>query len=313
MFSRRKKILFAGGTAALTLSAVLTAVAGTQAQADDLVTHHEFQVNCTVNHRATDDPIVFPNMPGASHEHSFVGNKTTNASTTLGSLNAAGAYATTCLNPDDLSAYWWPTMFRGPGSSQPVQQTWHQVIYYKSGILDYQAVRPFPPGLRYVVGSPTATLNDFRTSPGAVEGWECGDSTHNWDFPTNCPAGTQLNIRYQAPSCWNGRDLDTPDHKSHMAYPVNGSCPASHPNPVPMLEFKIAFPADGDVTDVRLASGRGYTWHYDFFNAWDVPTLAALVSHCINGGLQCNSKGFDLYKPNRGQVLGDNYRLPGRP
>ncbi|GAB2611311.1 DUF1996 domain-containing protein [Kribbella endophytica] len=313
MFSRRKKILFAGGTAALTLSAALTAVAGSQAQADDLVTHHEFQVNCTVNHRANDDPIVFPNMPGASHEHSFVGNKTTNAATTLASLNAPGPYATTCLNPDDLSAYWWPTMFRGPGTNQPVQQTWHQTIYYKTGILDYQAVRPFPPGLRYVVGSPTATLDQFRTSPGAVEGWECGDSTHNWDFPSNCPAGTQLNIRYQAPSCWNGRDLDTPDHKSHMAYPVNGSCPSSHPNPVPMLEFKIAFPADGNVTDVRLASGRGYTWHYDFFNAWDVPTLAALVSHCINGGLQCNSKGFDLYKPNRGQVLGDNYRLPGRP
>jgi hypothetical protein len=201
-------------------------------------------------------------------------------------------------------------MFRG---NQPVIQTWHQTIYYKSGILDYRAVRPFPPGLRYVVGSPTASQEEFRTAPGAVEGWECGDSAHNWDFPASCPAGTQLNIRYQAPSCWNGRDLDSPDHKSHMAYPVNGSCPASHPNPVPMLEFKIAFPADGNTTDVRLASGRGYTWHYDFFNAWDVPTLAALVSHCINGGLQCNSKGFDLYKPDRGQVLGDNYRLPGRP
>ncbi len=80
-----------------------------------------------------------------------------------------------------------------------------------------------------------------------------------------------------------------------------------------MLEFKIAFPASGNMTGVRLASGRGYTWHYDFFNAWDPPTLAALVSHCINGGLQCNRKGFDLYKPDRGQVLGDNYRLPGRP
>ena len=63
MFSRRKRVLFAGGTAALTLSAVLTAVTGSSAQAD--VTHHEFQVNCTVNHRANDDPIVFPNLPGA--------------------------------------------------------------------------------------------------------------------------------------------------------------------------------------------------------------------------------------------------------
>ena len=80
-----------------------------------------------------------------------------------------------------------------------------------------------------------------------------------------------------------------------------------------MLEFKIAFPVDGDMSRVRLASGRGYSWHYDFFNAWDEPTLAALVSHCINGGLQCDPRGFDLYKPDRGAVLGANYRLPGRP
>jgi hypothetical protein len=37
------------------------------------------------------------------------------------------------------------------------------------------------------------------------------------------------------------------------------------------------------------------------------------VSHCINGGLQCDPRGFDLYKPDRGRVLGDNYRLLGRP
>jgi hypothetical protein len=107
--------------------------------------------------------------------------------------------------------------------------------------------------------------------------------------------------------------LDSADHKSHVVYPVNLACPASHPVPVPMLEFKIAFPVDGNLSTVRLASGRGYSWHYDFFNAWDPPTLEALVRHCINGGLQCDSRGFDLYKPNRGAVLGSNYRLPGRP
>ena len=307
MFTRRKKALSAGGIAALTLAALLTAVTGNSAQADDLVTHHEFQVNCTVHHRATNDPIVFPNMPGASHEHSFVGNTTTNAATTLDSLNAAGPYSTTCLNPDDLSAYWWPTMFRG---DQPIIQTWAQTIYYKSGILNYQDVHPFPPGIRFVVGSPAATQDQFRTAPGAVEGWECGDTSHNWDFPANCPAGTQLNVRYQAPSCWDGVHLDSADHKSHMAYPVNYVCPADHPVAVPMLEFKIAFPADGDESQIHLASGRGYSWHYDFFNAWDPPTLAALVSHCINGGLQCDPRGFDLYKPDRGAALNANYQLP---
>jgi len=290
----------------------VVALLSTPAAADpaDDVTHHEFQVNCDVTHRLPDDPIVLPNLPGASHEHSFTGNTTTNAYTTLQSLQAAGVGATSCLAPDDLSAYWFPTVFNG---NTPVIPNFKQVIYYKSGIVRYQDVRPFPPGLRYVVGSPQSTLEQFRDHPGRVEGWECGNSSFNWDFPQNCPAGTQLNVRFQAPSCWNGTQLDSADHKSHMAYPVNGVCPSSHPRPVPMLEFKIAFPVSGNMSQVRLSSGRGYSWHYDFMNAWDEPTLAALVSHCINGGLQCDPRGYDQYKPHRGQVLGANYRLPGRP
>jgi hypothetical protein len=51
------------------------------------------------------------------------------------------------------------------------------------------------------------------------------------------------------------------------------------------------------MSKVRLASGRGYSFHYDFINAWDPATLAALVKHCINGGLQCNARGFDEFHP----------------
>jgi hypothetical protein len=268
-------------------------------------THHEFQANCSVSRsNLPDDPIVFPNLPGASHSHTFMGNTTTNAATTLASLNAGG---TSCITPGDKTGYWMPTLFNGDTAVQPVGR---QVIYYKSGVIDYRSVRPSPPGLRYVVGSPSATLDEFRNAPGAVEGWECGDSVRNWDFPASCPAGTQLNIRYQAPSCWDGLHLDTPDHKSHMAYPTVGVCPVSHPVAVPMVEFKMAFPVSGNLSNVRLASGRAYSFHYDFYNAWDARTLNALVTHCINGGLQCDPRGFDLYKPNRGAALNENYVLP---
>jgi hypothetical protein len=144
-----------------------------------------------------------------------------------------------------------------------------------------------------------------------VAGWECGDSYHNTDLPTSCPAGSGINIRMQAPSCWNGLYLDTPDHKSHMAYPVNGVCPADHPVALPMIEFKMAFPAPaGDLSQLRLASGRGYSFHYDFFNAWDAPTLAAMVNHCIVGGLQCNARGYDEANPQRGAALNEQYLLP---
>jgi hypothetical protein len=268
-------------------------------------THHEFQANCSVSRsNLPDDPIVFPNMPGASHSHTFMGNTTTNAATTLASLQAG---STACLAPGDKTGYWMPTLFNGTTAVQPVG---NQVIYYKSGVIDYRSVRPFPPGLRYVVGSPAATLEEFKNNPGTVQGWECGETTFNWDFPASCPAGSQLNVRLQSPSCWDGLHLETPNHKSHMAYPVIGVCPADHPVAVPMIEFKMAFPVNGDLANVHLASGRGYSFHYDVFNAWDVPTLAALSSHCINGGLQCDPRGYDQYKPDRGAVLNQNYVLP---
>ncbi len=307
-----KAALLACTAATVLAGAFLTAATWSPAGADDLVTHHEFQVNCSPGHHQPDDPIVFPGLPGASHDHTFLGNKTTNAATTLQSLQGAGVGNTTCIAPDDLSAYWFPTVYNG---NQVVLPNFAQVVYYKSGILDYTKVVPFPPGLRYVAGSVTATQDEFQHAPGAIEGWECGDSFHNWDVPVHCVEGSQLNIRYQAPSCWDGVHLDSADHKSHLAYPDRATltCPADHPVAVPMLEFKMAFPVSGDMSGVHLASGRGYSWHYDFFNAWDPETLAALVRHCINGGLQCDPRGFDLYKPDRGSVLGPNYRLPGRP
>ncbi|WP_377247048.1 hypothetical protein [Phytohabitans kaempferiae] len=56
-----------------------------------------------------------------------------------------------------------------------------------------------------------------------------------------------------------------------------------------MVEFKMAFPVSGDMSGVRLSSGRGYSFHYDFYNAWDTAPLAALVRHCINAGRQCDA------------------------
>lgn len=265
---------------------------------------HEFQANCAATHDLPDDPIVHFGKPGASHMHTFMGSPLTNASSTPEQLLAGG---TACKTPGDKSGYWMPAMYNGTKVVDPIGV---QTIYYKSGVKDYKSVRPFPKGLRFVVGDPMATAADFHGDPGFQEGWECGDDVNNIDFPANCPAGSQLNIRYQAPSCWDGRYLDSPDHKSHMAYPVLGVCPKSHPVAVPMIEFKMAFPVSGDMSQVHLSSGRGFSFHYDFMNAWDQPTLQALVTQCINGGLQCDPRGFDETQPGRGAALNEQYMLP---
>jgi hypothetical protein len=263
---------------------------------------HEFQADCSVNHVAPDDPIVFPGQPGLSHSHSFIGATTTNAFSTTGSLTAGG---TSCTVPADHSAYWFPTMLNG---NIPLLPEGPQIVYYKSGVRAYNTVRSFPRGLRFVIGSPKATESEFQADSGS-SGWSCGDSYNNWNFPATCQAGSKLVVRYDAPSCWDGVHLDSPDHQSHMAYPVNGVCPSDHPVALPMLEFKISYPVNGDLSALRLSSGPGYSWHADFFAAWDMPTQEALVTQCINGGGQCDARGFDPHQPQRGSVLDAAYQL----
>ena len=99
-----------------------------------------------------------------------------------------------------------------------------------------------------------------------------------------------------------------------MAYPVAGRCTADHPVALPMIEFKMAFPVNGDLSKLVLSpngdTGRGFSFHYDFFNDWDPATLQALVTHCINGGLQCDAHGYDQNQPAKGAVLNAQYLLP---
>ena len=47
------------------------------------------------------------------------------------------------------------------------------------------------------------------------------------------------------PTCWDGENLDSADHKSHVAYPSSGTfesvgpCPASHPVRLPQLMYEV--------------------------------------------------------------------------
>ena len=275
---------------------------------------HEFQANCSVSRsNLADDPIVFPGLPGASHLHTFMGNTTTNAATTVESLMQG---QTTCKAKGDLSAYWMPTLLNG---DTPVNPVGLQVIYYKAGVTDYRTVRPFPKGLRFVVGNAKNTDAD-KFLAATEEGFECGNSYKNKNIPLTCPSdrSVQLNIRYQAPSCWDGLHLDSPDHQSHIVYPVDSHtasgwiCPDSHPVAVPKLEFKMAWPVNGDMSKVRFTSGAGPTFHYDFINAWDERTLAAMIEGCIVAARQCDPRGHDGRDDQQPApyVLNEQYLLP---
>jgi hypothetical protein len=104
-------------------------------------------------------------------------------------------------------------------------------------------------------------------------------------FPTkdrNCVNGLRLQVFF--PSCWDGVNLDTPDHKAHVAYPSGvslGDCPTSHPVRLQAIFFEAfysvsAFPhGDGKRQPFVLSCGdpTGYGFHGDFLSGWDTTIL----------------------------------------
>jgi hypothetical protein len=100
-------------------------------------------------------------------------------------------------------------------------------------------------------------------------------------LPTPSHVKTFLELHVNFPDCWDGKHLDSADHKSHMAYSRNYVCPASHPVKVPLIRLMIRYPITSG-QDVRLASGSVLTGHGDFFNAWDERVLTKLVNQCFH-------------------------------
>ena len=96
-----------------------------------------------------------------------------------------------------------------------------------------------------------------------------------------------LVISVRFPNCWDGFRLDSSDHSSHMAYPVKGRCPDSHPVNLPRLESFFRYDVGTDPIDITLSSGPYYTMHQDFFAAWDPFTLQSLLDRCINALVDC--------------------------
>ena len=245
----------------------------------------QFITPCRYSHRAPDDPIVFPNQPGASHSHDFFGNTSTNANSTFESLSAA---PTRCRRAADRAGYWVPTLYV---NGQPVTAS-GATIYYRDNGKDPASVRPFPSGLRVVAGNSRAT----GPQPLDVVAWDCGSQGGQDPLPSAplCPPGRRLRATIRFPDCWDGASLDSADHKSHLAYAIRiprrsgRHCPASHPVALAKITMHISYPtAGGD--GVTLASGSSYTEHADFFNAWEPAALADLTRRCLNADVRCGS------------------------
>ncbi len=236
---------------------------------------------CEFSHRRPDDPIVYPNQPGASHLHDFFGNRSTDANSDYSTLRAN---ASTCDDPDNRSAYWTPTVYENGRALTPEIAK----VYYRSDSTGLNRVQPFPPGLRMLAGDRTATV----PQDAGITSWVCGiDNVYDplavRKVPT-CPAGKQLHLWMIFPECWDGKNLDSANHKSHTAYSRAGVCPATHPVKIPHIVMIVRYPSRGGA-GITLSSGASTGAHADAFIAWTPTRLVTLVGDCVRRGVDCQN------------------------
>lgn len=198
-----------------------------------------------------------------------------------------GGGGTSCLYGTDRSTYWAPALLSGGAPVAPEIAE----VYYKSGIRDYRTVRAFPRGLTLLAPDATAAV-----AAGVFASWSCGEGDA-LSLPTSCPAGAKLILRLQAPSCWDGARLDSPDHRAHLAFPVRDRCPGGHPVPVPMLEMKVVYPLPAGILRLSLSTGAGPSSVFRYVSNWDPAAQAKLVANCLHRGRRCNDEGVDPDNP----------------
>jgi len=241
----------------------------------------EFHTDCDVSGQAPDDPIVFPGLPGASHLHTFFGPAVDAASTPA----KLAAEKTSCTAPGDNSAYWVPALLHN-GTPVPMKSF---RAYYGARVTDPSKVVPFPPGLVMVQGDAKLQKATPKGAPGQF--WcagsaEIGRSADgNWPV---CAAGGNLIYQLQFQDCWDGKHIDSPDHKSHMAPMVNGQCTGNFPVAVPSLSLMVNYNSLGG-DGLTLSSGMASSMHGDFMNAWTASDLGALVKVCIDAHAKCGT------------------------
>jgi hypothetical protein len=232
-----------------------------------------FVSQCRFSHRRPDDPIVFPGQPNLSHDHSFFGSFQTDAYSTPASLVGNRS---TCNRTADTAAYWAPTLI----VDNKAAPTLDLAAYYRRST--YAPVTAFPANFVMIGGNSNAVEPQSTN----VTFWNCSLAGNN---PTatipNC-GNQSLRLHVIFPECWDGKGLDSPNHKAHMAYSENGACPADHPVALPQLVLIIRYATNG-AGKVEVASGGQYSGHADFVNAWDEAALTRLVDYCLNALRPC--------------------------
>lgn len=259
-------------------------------------------VDCGRNeegHYNEDNLVVSPGLrSGAHHTHAYVGNLSADALSTDASLAAA---ATSCPG-GDRSTYYWPVLRRPdrPGTGSHEHSAGHgntgRILPESSVAVEFRGspvgkVVAMPRFLRAMTGDAAAL-----TAGGSADvraRWGCSGSPgrQTTRYP-RCPAGDRLTRTLVFPSCWNGLDTASPDHRAHLVFPSQGGVCPQGTFAVPQLRISLAYevPAGAPVAVDSFPEQRHSpkTDHAMFVNAMTDAQMAALVD-CLNEGHTCHT------------------------
>lgn len=276
---------------------------------------------CTTTKMARDDPIVNPGQPGTAHMHTFFGAVNINAYTTVDNIRAAGQRSSCRGGMINATGYWVPTMVDlTTGKAIPPKAN---LVYYKTEMWSYMntgaILQPLPHGLRMVAGDAKATSGtNWNTSYGCLMVTLGGNRPVPTDrtdkqIPDWCATGDEMWAVIKFPSCWDGVNLDSPDHKSHMAFVEFNDgptwtpqrqyrCPSTHPVVLVAISYHIQYvvPANPDEmknwalsSDVYKTSSPstpgGYSAHADWMYGWDPAISDLWGKNCSQVRRDCGS------------------------
>ncbi len=280
-----------------------------------------FRILCSVSHASFDDPIIYPGQSGRNHAHVFAGNTSTGGGTNP--LTMASVGNSTCFGGTlNRSAYWFPALLDDATGEVLFPTTMN--FYYKCAEAhSCNGIQWAPPNFRMITGK--ATNSNPANLPGRIECWKNGGPGNGGVFPgytfdhipTEAEAVAiggcdELNFLIDFPQCWDGVNLDSPDHISHMKV-VNYSLGCNDPGfPVliPHITLNIHIPIDqAKLGRYRLASDQpratatglcataaknqcaGASMHSDWWNGWSTAVIPALGMSVTDAILtQCLSK-----------------------
>jgi hypothetical protein len=268
-----------------------------------------FRTHCLESHLAHDDPLVWPGQPDMSHLHVFFGNPDTDAFATTTSLDETTT--TTCDGVSvNKSGYWVPALLGANGERIPYIDP---LFYYKTGYhVPAESIEPMPEGLTMIAGDMASDQpQDIEVTKFRCESWKApepqfspGDPLDHIPTIPECAEGDIVEMRLVFPQCWDGHNITSADHQSHMAYPIpatapevgTGYCPDSHPVALPEISYNFGVRVTEEtgpstqwrfITDPVDAAEGGYSFHGDWMNGWDEGAMEQIVSSCLNEGREC--------------------------